>query len=129
MKHSSIAAEKNPVSSNRKGHLSVVQNEAFLMMQLVVPVVRSVKCQMLLDTGCSFTLMQDHLWRCICKSNETLKPCADHTFVLADGRIKHAIGRVQLVFTLADKMWTLKTFVMTKAQLAFPLVLRIDFTV
>lgn len=97
------------------------------MMQLVVPVVRSVKCQTLLDTGCSFTLMQDHLWRCICKPNETLKPCADHTFVLADGRIKHAMGWVQLVFTLADKMWTLKTFVMTKAQLAFPLVLRIDF--
>lgn len=55
--------------------------------------VRDVGMTALLDTGCTYTLLKNKLWQQVKRPGETLTPCKEQTFVLADGQTHGALGK------------------------------------
>ena len=95
---------------------------------LAVPLsIRSFQGPALLDTGSTFSLMQDKLWQQIKKPHETLMPCGNQEFALANGTAKQALGRAQCTLDLHNSFWTHSMYVLDDKDLAFPIILGLDF--
>ena len=64
---------------------------------LVVPIsIKGIRCEAIVDTGITFSLIQDSLWSAISRCEEAVQPAetafAETGFGIADGMVHRAQG-------------------------------------
>lgn len=131
----SLGKKGNRVASKKPAEVSVVNPEEKIKVQplpklslLVVNIeTRGFHGPALLDTGCTFTLMQETLWRKISRPGEVLDSAHNQKFSLADGQSHRALGRIQLTYLFHDEIWFLDTYILADSHLSFPIILGLDF--
>lgn len=97
--------------------------------QLIVPLtIRTWTGTAILDTGASFTLMSEQLWKEL-RASPILNPWTKGPLFLADGAAKQPLGWVDLPFSVAGHTSILPCVVLSVQSLAFPVVLGLDFMV
>ncbi|KAL6461592.1 hypothetical protein MHYP_G00297360 [Metynnis hypsauchen] len=122
---------KTPKKSGEKhfcdSDLATVQGVPSL---LVVPIqIRGAKGDAVLDTGSTYTLMQESLWGLIARKDEDLLRCGNQAFIMADGQESKALGKFPLVLKLQDVSHKLDVYVLKDDSLYMPLLLGLDFLV
>lgn len=96
--------------------------------QLVVPVVvGSWTGTAILDTGSSYTLINDTLWKELIWSEEVLKPWLQGILYLADGTGSYLLGWSELKLSLHKQTTNIPVVVLPTPCLALPVVLGLDF--
>ncbi|KAL2086441.1 hypothetical protein ACEWY4_017500 [Coilia grayii] len=96
--------------------------------QLVVPItIRSWFGKAIVDTGATFTLIQEDVWKDLKASGEELKPWLSGPLYLANGETETPLGLVELKLTLQEHIFNLPVAVLTSNALAYPVVLGLDF--
>ncbi|KAL6485997.1 hypothetical protein MHYP_G00053890 [Metynnis hypsauchen] len=96
--------KKPPKKSGEKhfcdSDLATVQGVPSL---LIVPIqIRGAKGDAVLDTGSTYTLMQESLWGLIARKDEDLLRCGNQAFIMADGQKSKALGKFPLVLKFHD---------------------------
>ncbi|XP_043081705.1 uncharacterized protein LOC122329503 [Puntigrus tetrazona] len=86
-------------------------------------------CEAIVDTGSSYSLIQESLWRKWKNGAESWQSSRGQTFALANGHIQRALGEVTWDCTLQECTNPLRLFVMRDEDLAFPLILGLEFLV
>ena len=118
-------------SAKTTAELSVVQHQGFQKKEhklLLVPVtIKGVPVEAVVDTGSSFTLMKESLWKRVMPAGETFLPADRQGFVLADGTAHQALGKKDLGFDWHGVKTTIDTHVMQDRHLVFPVILGLDF--
>lgn len=95
---------------------------------LVIPIeIRKAKGDAVLDTGSTFTLIKESLWRQIAQPGESLQNCDSQAFVMADGQESRAIGKIPLMMNLHDVLYRVDTYVLKDESLYMPILLGLDF--
>ena len=122
--------EKKP-SQKTVAELSVVQHQGYKKKEpklLVVPVtIKGIPVEAVVDTGSSFTLIKESLWKRIMLPDEAFLPAERQGFVLADGTAHQALGKKGLEFDWHGVQRTVDTHVMQDRHLVFSLILGLDF--
>lgn len=96
--------------------------------QLVVPLtLRQWKGTAIVDTGSSFTLLSEKLWKNVKNPEEELNVWKEGPLYLADGEAKQPLGWTEMEFQLHSRHWVLPTVVFSDKMLAFSVVLGLDF--
>ena len=113
------------------GNLSIVQSSETsgkpsepIMLPMLL---KSYHCWGLLDTGCTYTLVQESLWKRLKGLSEGLKTCHNGAFMLADGKINSAIGHATIDCVFHGQQYTVDVKIMKDEHLAFPVVTGLDF--
>ncbi|KAL6477524.1 hypothetical protein MHYP_G00133590 [Metynnis hypsauchen] len=107
--------EKDWASS--KGYWSRVQN------------IWGAKGDAVLDTGSTYTLMQESLWGLIARKDEDLLRCGNQAFIMADGQESKALGKFPLVLKFHDVSHKLDVYVLKDDSLYMPVFLGLDFLI
>lgn len=118
------AASKPP--SGQPQLLAIGQVVAPQLLKVVVG-IQGHQVEAIVDTGCTFTLMQKHLWETLARPGKQMQTNHNRSFALADGQTHVSEGKVPMAFEWHGLMWTLDTYIMLDSQLAFPLILGLDF--
>ena len=93
--------------------------------QLMVPVsVGSWRGAAILDTGSSYTLVNETVWS---EVQGVLKTWERGPLYLADGEARHPLGWSELTVTVQTQTFTVPCVVLPAPSLAFPAVLGLDF--
>ncbi|KAL2091743.1 hypothetical protein ACEWY4_011541 [Coilia grayii] len=79
-----------------------------------------------LDTGASFSLMNERLWKDL-RTSPQLNPWSNGPLFLADGSAKHPLGWMEQTVCVSGHQCDLPCVVLPAQSLAFPLVLGLDF--
>ncbi len=96
--------------------------------QLVMPVsVGFWKGTAILDTGSSYTLINDTLWKGLKGHDAVLQPWIQGPLYLADGTGRYPIGWSELQFNIQQQVTTVPVVVLPTSGLALPVVLGLDF--
>lgn len=99
-----------------------------LPQQLKVPLtISSWKGIAILDTGSSYTLVNEQLWNSIRPSEAKLNPCTGIPLYLANGKPEHPLGWTDVEICLHGKTWSIPMVVLSPQALAFSVVLGLDF--
>jgi hypothetical protein len=72
------------------------------------------------DTGSTYTLLNEHIWNNVKAANDKLAPWTDDPLYLADGQPRKPLGWVELEMSLHDKTWLITVVVLDSRTLAFP---------
>jgi len=80
-----------------------------------------------LDTGSTFTLMQETLWRQLGGEATTRTTDPPERFIMADGKVHQAVDQRNITYRWHNKVCKQNTFIMKDAHLAFPLLAGLDF--
>ena len=132
---SSDRQEKKP-SDKRSKHgaaeLTVVQHQTHRDKDqqglLLVPItIRGMQGDAVVDTGSTFTLMKQSLWRQVTAADENFLPAERQRFVMADGTTHQALGKKTICLDWHGKQWPAEVHVMDDRHLAFPVILGLDF--
>lgn len=83
----------------------------------------------MIDTGSSYSLIQESLWRKWKDDAESWKSSRGLSFALANGQVQRALGEVSWECTLQDNTCPVRLFIMRNQDLSFPLILGLDFLV
>uniref|UniRef100_A0A3B3BX27 Gypsy retrotransposon integrase-like protein 1 n=1 Tax=Oryzias melastigma TaxID=30732 RepID=A0A3B3BX27_ORYME len=130
------AKEKTQKKPNDKSYnkrtadvVTIVQQEKVTQSSLlhVLVTVRGKQCRAVFDTGCTFTLMRYSQWLEIARKGETLSPNNNQSFALADGQTHASLGKMCLMYCWHNAKYPLDTHIMADDNLAFPLILGLDF--
>lgn len=125
-------------TSEKKFHcgaaeLSVVQHQSYNKQQhnlLLVPItIRGRQGEAVLDTGSTFTLMKESLWRQVTSAEEGFLPVERQRFVMADGTVHQALGKKTIHLDWHGKQWAVEVHVMEDRHLAFSVILGLDFLI
>ncbi|XP_030649811.1 transmembrane protease serine 9-like [Chanos chanos] len=96
--------------------------------QLLVPVsIRQWIGKAIVDTGATYTLMQESLWRKMVCSQEKLRPWVEGPLYLANGEATNPLGWVDLNIQLHGLAVSLPVAILPASCLAFAVVLGLDF--
>lgn len=97
-------------------------------LQLTVPLkIESWKGPAMLDTGSSYTLLNEKLWLNVRKPNDELKPWTTGPIYLADGGAREPLGWGEVELTVQAAPVILPVAVLGAQTLAFPVVLGLDY--
>ncbi len=97
---------------------------------LLVPItIRGSQGVAVVDTGSSFTLMRESLWKQMSLAEEALLPAVSQRFVIADGTGHPALGKKSLCFDWHGSPSAGEVHVMDDHHLVFPLILGLDFLI
>lgn len=95
--------------------------------QLVVPInIGAWKGKAILDTGASYTLIHESLWREL-TPQESLHPWTSGPLYLANGEAEVPLGWVNVLILLHDQSFYLVAAVLTSTSLTYAVVLGLDF--
>ena len=81
----------------------------------------------LVDTGSTYSLIRYSLWEKLKAPREVWKPSGGQTFSLASRAVQSALGMIEWDCSFHDHELNLKLYVLDNRDLAFPLVLGMDF--
>ncbi|KAI2664186.1 Retrovirus-related Pol polyprotein [Labeo rohita] len=96
--------------------------------QLIVPVdIDCWKGHALVDTGSSYTLLNENLWLIMGYHPQQLKPWTEGPIYLADGGARQPLAWGEVKLTLQALTVTLPVVVLASQMLAFPVVLGLDY--
>lgn len=88
--------------------------------------LRGQSCEAILDTGSSYSLIQESSWRRWKDEAESWRSCRGQTFTLANGHIQRALGEVTWECALKGCTNPLRLFIMRDEDLAFQLILGLE---
>ena len=109
-------------------HPSIVPPQRPIPRQLVWPLsVGRWTGTAILDTGSSYTLLNEQLWKDVKDKNQKLHPWVEGPLYLADGEAKQPLGWSPVVFQLNNQRYEIPTVILPAKTLAFPAVLGLDF--
>ncbi len=98
------------------------------MTTLMLPLnIRNHHLEAIIDTGKSYSLIQESLWDQIKQEGKTLQSSKGQTFSLANGHIQHALGKVSLQCVVHNQVYPFRVFVMRNHDLTFPLIIGLEF--
>ena len=80
----------------------------------------------MLDTGSSYTLINDSLWTEIKVQGKVLKPWAQGPLYLADGSGKYPLGWTEMEIAIQRQIETVPVVVLPASCLAIPVVLGLN---
>ncbi|KAL6487671.1 hypothetical protein MHYP_G00042970 [Metynnis hypsauchen] len=107
---------------------SVIQYFSQSAKSLTLPlVIREQQLSAMVDTGSTFSLICEVCWNGLRKNSELWQPSNGQTFLLANGQSQRAKGRVDLECRLHDSKFCHPFYVMANQDLAFPIILGLDF--
>ncbi len=89
--------------------------------------INNYRCQAVLDTGSTYSLLQQSCWKRLKSSTETLQSSRGQTFSLANGHVQTAIGKVIWNCTLHGHQYPFTAFVMRDQDLTLPIILGLEF--
>ncbi|XP_051980590.1 uncharacterized protein LOC127641718 [Xyrauchen texanus] len=121
--------KKPPERNASKGlaGLSMAQPHPMTSL-LVVPItIKGQEVKAVLDTGSTYTLIQESLWRQLGGETKPDPPGPLQRFIMADGKMHQAINKKTVCYEWHDKVCRLDTYIMKDAHLAFPLIAGLDF--
>ncbi|XP_045569661.1 uncharacterized protein [Salmo salar] len=96
--------------------------------QLVLPLsIGPWTGRAILDTGSSYTLLNEKLWKEVKGLHYNLKPWTEGPLYLADGEAKRPLGWSEVEFHLCNHSYMIPSVILQTKNLAFPVVLGIDF--
>ncbi|XP_060796136.1 uncharacterized protein LOC132898493 [Neoarius graeffei] len=97
-------------------------------LQLTVPLtIGSWKGPAILDTGSSYTLLNEKLWLNVRKPGDELKPWMTGPIYLADGGAREPLGWGEVELMVQSVPVTLPVAVLSAQTLAFPAVFGLDY--
>uniref|UniRef100_A0A8C1GVQ7 Reverse transcriptase domain-containing protein n=1 Tax=Cyprinus carpio TaxID=7962 RepID=A0A8C1GVQ7_CYPCA len=131
----------NPVKGNHDNHptVSTVTHlesvyspthpfSTSLPQQLIVPVnIDSWQGQALVDTGSSYTLLNEKLWVTMGYHPQQLRPWTEGPIYLADGGARQPLGWGEVQIAVQTLTVPLPVVVLAPQMLAFPVVLGLDY--
>lgn len=80
-----------------------------------------------MDTGSTYTLLNEHVWDSVKAPEDKLTPWIGDPLYLADGEPRIPLGWSEMELSLQDKTWLLAVVVLDSKTLAFPALLGLDF--
>ncbi len=99
-----------------------------LPSQLIVPVnIDSWQGQALVDTGSSYTLLNEKLWITMGYQTQQLRPWTEGPIYLADGGARQPLGWGEVQLKVQTLIITSPVVVLAPQMLAFPVVLGLDY--
>uniref|UniRef100_A0AAV2J967 Retrotransposon gag domain-containing protein n=3 Tax=Knipowitschia caucasica TaxID=637954 RepID=A0AAV2J967_KNICA len=95
---------------------------------LLVPLtICNVQGVAVVDTGSTYTLMREGLWRNLHGTSRDLIPSEDQRFVMADGTAHVALGKQRFGLDWHGRKLSVEAHVMDDRHLAFPMIIGLDF--
>ncbi len=95
---------------------------------LVIPVrVNGQEVKAVLDTGSSYTLMQESLWKQLKTESPPVINSVPQRFIMADGTIHQSRDLRKLQYHWHDQECSVDTYILKNTHLAFPLIAGLDF--
>lgn len=95
---------------------------------LIVPVsIDSWKGHALVDTGSSYTLLNEKLWLTVGYHTQQFKPWKEGPIYLADGGVRQPLGWGEVQLAVQTLTVTLPVVALASQMLAFPVVLGLDY--
>jgi len=123
-------ANKRPSERNNSkslAGLSIAQPHPISSL-LVVPVtIKGKEVKAVLDTGSTYTLMQESLWKQLGGEPSANPLVPLQQFIMADGKIHQAFNKKTICYNWHEKVCGVDTYIMKDAHLAFPLIAGLDF--
>ncbi len=128
--HATLRGGGKPGRGRPNSHSIAVYTEVYQppMTTLTLPLnIRNHHLEAIIDTGSSYSLIQESLWDQIKQEGETLQSSKGQTFSLANGHIQHALGKVSLQCVVHNQVYPFRVFVMRNHDLTFPLIIGLEF--
>ncbi|RXN17379.1 Retrovirus-related Pol poly from transposon [Labeo rohita] len=116
---------ERPTSRDLAG-LSIAQPQPLNSLLLVPITVKGKEVKAVLDTGSTYILMQESLWRQLGGDTSSLTPTSPQRFIMADGKVHQATNQ-STINKWQDKVCSVDTYILKDAHLAFPLIAGLDF--
>ncbi len=110
-------------------HIAVCsENSGKPLTTLTLPItIRSRQYQAILDTGSTYSLVQESCWHQLKSNHEALQSSRGQSFSLANGYVQSALGKVVWQGTTHGHNYPLRAYVMRDCDLAFSVVLGLEF--
>ncbi len=107
--------------------LSIAQPHAVTSLLRVPVTIKGTEVKAVLDTGSTYTLMQENLWKQLGGDAPLGRSASTQRFIMADGKIHQAIDQMSIWYKWHGKEYMLNTYIMKDSHLAFPLITGLDF--
>lgn len=102
--------------------------EQDIPQQLIVPVsIGTWNGKAIVDTGASYTLVHDSVWKALRRPQEDLTPWTSGPLFLANGETETPLGWVEMTIDLSHNPCTLPVAVLSPKALAYRVVLGLDY--
>ncbi len=110
-------------------HIAVCsENSGKPLTTLTLPItIRGRQYQAILDTGSTYSLVQESCWHQLKSNHEALQSSRGQSFSLANGYVQSALGKVVWQGTTHGHNYPLRAYVMRDCDLAFSVVLGLEF--
>ena len=82
---------------------------------------------MVVDTGSTYTLMRENLWKQMRLADKTLLPAEVQRFVTGDSTGHPALGKERLYSVWHGRQWGVEAHAMEDRHLAFLMIIGCDF--
>ncbi|GAA6081124.1 uncharacterized protein LOC125141425, partial [Tachysurus ichikawai] len=107
--------------------VSIAQPHVLSSLLLVPVTVKGKEVRAVLDTGSTYTLMQENLWQQLTGEAPTSTSQSTQRFIMADGKVHQAVEKRTVSYKWHEKECRVDTYIMKDAHLAFPLIAGLDF--